>query len=246
MEFNELSSLGVFHLQPKARPKDIAFPLGLGEGSVHEVCETEFGDMAALTGFVLAARAPRAGAVFWVSQTGLNRDHGDILHAGFSALRAERPLVLQARPRKLSHALWMIEEAIRSSAVGLVVAEIEDADFTASRRLALASVRSGVPVILLMPYTRQGSTAAAARWRVQPLLSAPNPFDPNASGHVRWQAVLERSRLAPHMTGQIFNLELNNETLSLSVVSRLAADTLTARQDRGAEDPQTAQIHQFG
>lgn len=246
MEFSELSSLGVFRLQPKAQPVSMGFPLGLGEEGVHEICEAEFGDMAALTGFALAARQPRKGAVFWLSQLNLYRDHGDILQAGLKGLSAEVPFVLQARPRKLTHALWMIEEAIRSSAVGLVVAEIEDADFTASRRLALASLRYGVPVILLMPYTRQGSTAATARWRVRPLLSNPNRFDPNASGHIRWQAVLERSRLAPHMAGQSFNLELNHETLSLTVVPGLATDTLAARKDRSGEDIHTAQIRQFG
>lgn len=246
MESHSLSSLGVFHLRPKAKPRDAAFPLGLGESGVHEVCETEFGDMAALSGFVLAASKERRGAVFWISQAKLNRDHGGLLQAGLGRLKAPLPAVLQAHPRKSNDTLWMIEEAIKSNAVGLVIAEIEDADFTASRRLSLAAGRHGVPVILLMPYTRQGATAAAARWRVRPHPSAPNLYDPRAPGHARWQAVLERSRQAPHMVGRHFNLELNDETLSLTVVPGLATDAPAPREAGREDRVSAAPIRKFG
>lgn len=246
MESHTLSSLGVFHLRPKAKPRDVAFPLGLGESGVHEVCETGFGDMAALSGFAFAVRKQRRGAVLWISQTKLNRDHGNLLQAGLGSLNPALPTVLHAQPRKLNDALWMIEEAIQSNAVGLVIAEIEDADFTASRRLSLGASRHGVPVILLMPYTRQGATAAVARWRVSPRPSASNFYDSRAPGHVRWHAVLERSRQAPHMAGQSFNLELNDETLSLTVVSGLVphapAPRETGREDRVRASP----IRKFG
>ena len=235
MQTHALSSLGVFRLRPDLRPSDATFPLGLGESGVHEVCEAAYGDMPALTGFVLAASKIRSGALFWITQSGLGLDHGGIFQNGIRHIRRGSLPILSASPRKLSDALWMIEEAIRSNAVGLVIAEIEDADFTASRRLALASSHHGVPVILLMPYTRQGATAATARWRVSPRASAPNHFDSRAPGCVRWHAVLERSRQVPHMAGRNFNLELNYETLSLLVVSGLAAHAV-APSETGCED----------
>ena len=214
----------------------VSFPLGLGESGVHEVCEQTHGDMPALTGFALAASMARRGPVFWISQAGLGRDHGRILQTGLSSLQNTRMPIPTAYPRKLNEALWTVEEAIKSAAVGLIIAEIEDTDFTASRRLALASGRHGVPVILLMPYTREGATAASARWRVAAQPSSPNPFDAHAPGRPRWHSVLERSRRAPHMAGQGFNLELNDETLSLTVVPGLAAHTpapgKTGSQDR--------------
>ena len=214
---------GVFHLRPAQAGARPVFPLGLGERGLHEVCERQFGDMAALTGFVLAAARPRRGCVLRVAQAGLARQHGDLLAAGLdTAWPVPRP-VLTVRPRRLGDVLWTIEEAVRSNAVGLVLAEVEDLDFTASRRLALAAGRHGVPVILLMPHTRNGATAATARWRVCPRPSAANRFDPRAPGPARWQAVLERTRSAPHMAGHVFDLEWNDETLSLSVVSGLAA-----------------------
>ncbi|MDJ0921411.1 MAG: hypothetical protein QNI84_09800 [Henriciella sp.] len=249
-----LSSLGLFRLQPETRPRDIAFPLGLGEAGVHEVCETSYGDMPALTGFALAARTYRPGTVFWITQHHQRLDHGALLQGGMPALSAAPPKLVSAVTSKGLDALWTVEEAIRSNAVAAVIAEIEDMDFTASRRLALASARHGVPLILLMPYTREGATAASARWRVRAHPSAPNPYDARAPGWPRWQAVLERSRQAPHMAGQSFDLELNDETLSLSVVSGLAADPSAAGKASFANrfappanpEPETRQTRRYG
>ncbi len=225
---------GVFSLVQKPAQPHPAFPLGLGAQGVHELCETAFGDMGALTGFALAAAKPAPGPVFWVRQLSLRREHGRLLEAGLSALTRNRKPILHAEPRKLSDTLWTLEEAVRSSAVSLVVAEIEDIDFTASRRLSLAAGRHGVPVILLLPWRHEGATAAIARWRVKPRPSAPNSYDARAPGALRWQATLERSRQAPSMAGKVFNLELDDGTLSLRVVSGLAADTPAPRK---APDP---------
>lgn len=218
----------VFRLRTAPAVSQAAFPLGLGEQGVHEICEAGFGDMAALTGFALATAGQRPGAALWVSQRCLKLDHGGLLNAGLSALRRRAMPVVEVRTGKLREALWAVEEAIRCSAVSLVIAEIEGIDFTSSRRLTLASNRHGVPAILLLPYTCEGSTAASARWRVSPRPSSPNRFDPRALGHPRWRAVLERSRAAPQMAGKVFDLETNDETLSLSVVPGLAADAAPA------------------
>lgn len=227
-----LPGTDVFRLSSRARGPIPAFPLGLGESGVHEVCEAAHGDFPALTGFAFTARAARKGAIAWVRQGSLMREHGHILQTGIPELSRERHAILDVTARKPGEALWATEEAIRSAAVGLVVAELEDADFTATRRLALASSRHGVPVILLMPYARNGSTAATARWRVSARPSAPNRYDPHAPGALRWKAVLERSRQAPHMAGHSFNLELDDETLSLRVASGLAADPPAPRPAR--------------
>ncbi len=226
---------GVFRArvsQKRGRVEDAArFPFGLGQVGVHEICEGAHGDMAALTGFALMAARWRDGPVLWVSQFGLARDHGRVLQAGLDQLGvlADRPLIMVAAHKRVE-TLWTVEEAIRSGAVGTVIAELDGADFTASRRLALASSRYGCPVLLLMPYTREGATAATARWRVRPRPSAPNRFDAGAPGSPRLQAVLERSRQSPHLAGSVFNLEWTDETLSLSVAAGLAAHTAPSRE----------------
>ncbi|OYW84204.1 MAG: hypothetical protein B7Z22_11130 [Hyphomonas sp. 32-62-5] len=67
--------------------------------------------------------------------------------------------------RHAGDALWAVEEAVVSGAVSHVIAEVDAADFTATRRLTLASERHGVPVTLLLPHTCEGATAALTRWR---------------------------------------------------------------------------------
>ncbi|MBU4162939.1 MAG: hypothetical protein KKF36_02320 [Alphaproteobacteria bacterium] len=206
------------------------FPFGLGAVGLHEVAETAYGDRAAATGFVLAATRPaQAGAWLWVSQTRFADDLGQVPEAALRHMQGQPPPRLSVKVRTLPDALWVIEEAVVSGAVSLVIAEVEAADFTATRRLTLASGRHGVPVILLMPQTREGATAAATRWRIHPRPSAPNRYDPQAPGHPRWRAVLERCRTAPNAAGTVFDLEWNDETLSLGVVSGLAAGPAAPR-----------------
>ncbi len=225
----------IFRLQQRPPEDDIDFPLGLGVQGVHEICEAAFGDMASLTGFAIAASGALKGTLAWVSQFQLGFDHGRALMGGVASFQRSCPQSIHICLRKRSEVLWTVEEAICSRAVSLVIAEIEDVDFTASRRLTLASRRCGVPVILLMPYTREGATAAQARWRICASPSAPNVFDPAAPGNPRWQAELVRSRAAPHMAGRLFNLEFDHETLSLNLATRMAANTAAPRLP-GAEN----------
>ena len=219
----------------------MAFPFNLGVLGVHELCEANYGDLPALTGFSLAAKADRHGAVLYVQQSVLGVEHGNILQVGAARLQSESNPMMSVQTRKLNEALWAIEEGIKSAAVGLVIAEIEDCDFTASRRLVLASSRYGVPVILLMPHTREGATAATARWRICPRLSANNRFDPRGLGSARWHTVLERSRKAPHFAGRCFDLEWNDETLSLTMVPGLAPYQIEARKDASPDHSERSQ-----
>jgi protein ImuA len=243
MDLATLKANGIVRTQTAHPPVRAVFPFGLSQTGVHELAEARFGDMPALTGFALAARSEgqnrgRAGAILWVTQAGLGMEHGLVPDGALRTFSPHHTPRLVVRPGKLADALWTIEEAIASSAVSLVVAEISGADFTATRRLALASGRHGVPVVLLMPYGREGATAAEARWRIAPRPSAPNRYDSRAPGAPRWHVVLERSRTAPHLAGRSFDLEWNDETLSLTVVPGLAAGQVTppAPPRRGPSD----------
>ena len=62
MESRALDIPGVFRLGETRRKPDQSFPLNLGREGVHEICEARHGDMAAMTGFALAAARPPAGA----------------------------------------------------------------------------------------------------------------------------------------------------------------------------------------
>lgn len=202
-----------------------SFPYGLGERGVHEIAAGEYGDMAACAGFALAGGLKRAGpgAIVWVSDAGRWRDTGPLSGAGLAAFGLDPGRLLFVQARKPREALWAVEEAMRCPAVALVLAELPELGFTASRRLVLAGKSYGVPVIALLGQCCEGATAATARWRVQARPSAPNRWDARAPGHSRWRAVLERSRSAPGAAGRIHELEFDHETLSLHMVSRLAA-----------------------
>ncbi|MDP3458295.1 MAG: hypothetical protein Q8S09_03375 [Hyphomonas sp.] len=230
MDIATLRTKGLLRTVAAAPASPVAFPFGLGETGLHEVAEASYGDRAAVTGFLLATvRQARQGAWLWISQTKFTGDAGQVPEAALRQMQGAAPRRLNVEVRTSGEALWAVEEAIVSGAVNLVVAELGAADFTATRRLTLASGRHGVPVVLLMPQTCEGATAAATRWRVSPRPSGPNRYDPHAPGHARWRARLERCRTAPHLTGTSFDLEWNDETLSLGVVSGLAAGQAAPR-----------------
>lgn len=216
----------------------IVFPHGLGVSGLHEVAEAEYGDRAAATGFVLAAARPTGrGILLWISQAQAARDMGIVPEAALQTMASRKLQRLTVMTRHASEAFWAIEEAVTSGAVSHVIAEVETADFTATRRLTLASARHGVPVTLLLPHRTEGATAAATRWRIAPLPSALNRYDPLAPGYARWRTVLERCRTAPGAAGRSFDLEWNDETLSLSVVSGMASGQATPRKAASFHPP---------
>ena len=231
MDIAALKSQGLVRpCREASAPSKLPFPFGLGKAGVHELVETRFGDFAALTGFACAALSdtpPRS--VLWVAQAQFTSEFGLPRQEAIRTFWRGDVACLFVTPRRLEEALWAVEEAVTSSAVSLVMAELAGADFTATRRLTLASRARGVPVVSLMPYAREGVTAAEARWRVSPRASAPNRYDANAPGRTRWRAVLERSRSAPDQAGSVFDLEYDDETFSLSLVPGLAAREAPAR-----------------
>ena len=224
MDITTLKAKGLLRSVTAAPVQPAAFPYGLGVSGVHEVAEEAYGHWAAITGFVLSvARPARKGACLWVCQASIAQDAGHVPAASFQEIAGDDTPRLSVVTRKASEALWAVEEAVVSGAVSHVVAEVEGADFTATRRLALASEKYGVPVTLLMPRDCGGATAAMTRWRIAPRPSAPNRYDPRAPGQARYHAVLERCRTAPAAIGQTFDLEWNDETLSLHMVSGMVS-----------------------
>lgn len=110
--------------------------------------------------------------------------------------------LIHVTARDARDALWAMEEGLRCPGLSAVIGELwgdpASIDFTATRRLAMAAERSGVPCWLV----RLGGTAnlsgARMRWRIASLPSLPPAFDPKAPGPPVWDAELFRARgLAP-------------------------------------------------
>ncbi len=202
-----------------------AFPFGLAAKGLHELIEGSYGDMAAITGLA-AALAPHKGAILWVGSGKAMHEHGYLSEVGAQVFGKRAQRYLAVRTRQDKDTLWVVDESVRSRAVACVIAEVESADFTATRRLKLAAEQSGVPVVLLMPHTREGASACETRWRVSSLSSASNPYDYRGVGKSRWRMKLERSRAAPHRVGEVFDLEYDDETLSIRLVSGLVCGAI--------------------
>jgi protein ImuA len=147
------------------------------------------------TGFLLAQLATDKPTL-WVQDRMAILESGRIHPPG---LPVRNLIHVEARDSK--DALWAMEEGVRCSALSCVIGELwgdpRVLDFTATRRLAVAAERSGVPCWLV----RLGGTAnlsgARMRWRIASAPSHPNPLDPRAAGLPTWDAELFRARGMP-------------------------------------------------
>jgi protein ImuA len=109
--------------------------------------------------------------------------------------------LIHVEARDARDALWAMEEGLRCSALSAVIGELwgdpKTLDFTATRRLAVASERSAVPCWLV----RLGGTAnlsgARMRWRIASAPSLSNELDPKAPGTPVWDSELFRARGMP-------------------------------------------------
>lgn len=207
--------------------------------AVFELAASALGDhtaTSALAMALLASLTDRAGALVWIGARTATLEHGVVSGRGLAAFGLDPARMMLVSAKDDRAALWATEEAVTSGAVAGVITEVREPDFTATRRLALRA--TGAPALLVLPHTREGSTAAQARWRVAATASAPHADDPRAPGRPRWRAVLERSR-SPAFSGapQPFLLEWSHDpdrktpgdALRLRVVPELADAATEAR-----------------
>ncbi len=155
---------------------------------------------AAATGLMLAqldAARRGSGPVLWVQDAAAAREGGLPCLRGVAGAGLAMPVLRVEVPRACD-ALWAMEEGLGCAALSAVVGEIwgnpRSLDFTATKRLALRSRGSGVPVWLLRPDAEAALSVAPERWRVASAASDPNPWDARAPGEPRWRAERFRSR----------------------------------------------------
>lgn len=156
---------------------------------------------AAATGMILAqldaAGRRGSGPVLWVQDACSTREAGLPCLRGIADLGLGMP-ILRIAARGAADALWAMEEGLECAALSAVIGEIWGApralDFTATKRLAMRSRASGVPVWLLRPDGAASLSVAPERWRVAPAISDPNLWDARAPGTPRWRAELFRTR----------------------------------------------------
>ena len=149
-------------------------------------------------GFLLRQLDP-AQPLLWVQERMAILEGGRVHPVGLPSAN-----LIHVEAGDARNALWAMEEGLRCSGLSAVIGELygdpASLDFTATRRLAVAAERSGVPCWLV----RLGGTAnlsgARMRWRVASLPSLANPLDFKAPGAPAWNAELFRAR--GHAPGQ--------------------------------------------
>jgi protein ImuA len=168
---------------------------GLALGALHEVAGAGNGalDGAAAALFTAGIMARMTGQILWCV-----RDQ-DLFAPGLAAagLAADRVIYVEAGDEQT--ALACFEEGLRHGGLGGVVAEIGRLSMTNSRRLQLAAEGSGTLGIAIRRWRRQSDaadfgqpTAAATRWRVSVLPSA--PLAAPGVGRAHWLVELIRCR----------------------------------------------------
>jgi len=146
-------------------------------------------------GFVLA-HVDTAKPVLWVQERMAILESGRVHPPG---LRTQNLIHVEARDAK--DALWAMEEGLRCSCLSAVIGELwgnpRALDFTATRRLAIASERFGVAAFLIRLGGHANLSGARMRWRIASAPSLANDLDPRAPGLPAWDAELFRARGAP-------------------------------------------------
>jgi protein ImuA len=169
---------------------------GLVTAAVHEIIAAAEGDDAAAAAFalLLALRCQRPGPLVWLREE-RGRMNGRPYGLGLAELGFDPARLLLVNAPDTLAVLRAGADAVACGAVGVVIIEPHGKatalDLTASRRLALASARSGVLTLLLRGAGPVVPSAAHSRWQVA---AAASVAMAGAPGHPAFDISLLRHR----------------------------------------------------
>jgi protein ImuA len=194
---------------------DTALDGGLMPGALHEAYVSGTADMAALGGFATGllhcVHSALHRPVVWVRQTVTEAETGLLYAPGLQGLGLDPENLIVVRTRTMPQLLGAGLEAVSCNAVSAVVIEAWDPegglDLTASRRLALASEKSGTMAFILRICPHPPPSAAITRWHISACPS--QGFAANAPGYPAFDITLQRNRNGP--AGQRWRVEWNHD-----------------------------------
>ena len=155
---------------------------------LEEIASTLSLNRAPALAFALSRCQAGAPVMFVVPATTLREMARPSLY-GMAALQQ----LLLVTTKTEADALWAVEQALLSGALGGVIGAVERATLTQSRRVDFAARDGGTPAFLLRS-SGTGLSAARRRWRIAALPSAGNHHDQVAPGQPRLLAELWRRR----------------------------------------------------
>jgi protein ImuA len=175
---------------------------GLQLHALHDVAPQHVGDAPATMGFALAlARlgfnsGTKQRPILWCRIETEQREQGRLYGHGVSHLGLPRQHFLTLTLRHPKALFWVMEEALKSQCLSVVIgdAAVQHMTLTVSRRLALAASEGKVSGLLVFNRNYLDSTASASRWCVAALPSQPPLHDARAPGLPAWEVALTRIR----------------------------------------------------
>lgn len=160
-------------------------------GAVHEFLSPTPAAAAATNGFISAITGllmQSGKPCLWVGM------HRTLFPPGLKGFGLDPDRIIFIDVTQEKEILWTVEEALKCNALGAVIAEIRELDFTQSRRLQLAVESSRVTGFIHRLYPRSiRPTACVSRWQILPAGSqAPDGLP--GIGFPRWQVDLLKIR----------------------------------------------------
>jgi len=163
------------------------FPLG----GVHEFLSMQKEDSAATGGFVaglLATLMGSDGVIVWISSS------RTIFPPALKTFGIEPDRIIFVDLKKEKDVLWAMEEALKCNGLIAVVGEMNEINFTESRRFQLAVEQSGVTGFILRHRSNKPNTiASVSRWKISSLPSSLEDDLPGV-GFPRWNVELMKIR----------------------------------------------------
>lgn len=161
------------------------FPLGV----MHEFCCNSLEDTAASSAFITAivsSLMKNATATVWITSS------NNIFPPALKQFGVLPENIVLIRLKKEKEKLWALEEALKCDAISSVVAEINEFNFTESRRFQLAVENSKVTGFFLRYNPKNLATACVARWRIRSIASDKTELP--GVGFPRWNVELLKAR----------------------------------------------------
>ena len=214
---------------------DAALPWGgLPRGCLHEIAGTP-GDAGAAIGFAAALvarlRAPQqqdgrlhaahedARQVLWCVRGDTDSEVGALYAPGLRSFGLAPQQVLLVRAATTAQVLWAMEEGLRAGGLAAVVAEVDDVDFSTSRRLQLAAEARGVTALLIVP-ALSAVSGAVTRWQLS------SRGGEGESLHPKWSVELTRCRGGAPAA---WEMEWNHATNDFAVVAGVRDRSVESR-----------------
>lgn len=154
------------------------------------------GDAAAIGLALSQIERGARSQLLWVQDRQAIREMGRLFLHGLPSALGRNIVHVTAKDGR--EALWAMAEGLKCAALGAVIGEIygdpRALDFTATRRLAVAAERYGIPAFLVRVNGHADLSGARRRWRVESRPSLQHPDDEKAPGAPVWSLDLFRAR----------------------------------------------------